>query len=177
MIPLAKIRVEEHDRKNPEDFTQPLVTGSADETEPYRFSLARYFGAPAVHQKLAWMTYGELVAERARLEREPAAPGEQRQRDSAVMKVSLTIQDKLSMAVAVLTFAFIGVPLGIKVSRRETSANMGIAVLLALGYYFLTVVVGWLDQHPEYRPDLILWVPNLFLLALGLWLLRRLDRA
>ena len=176
VIPLAKIRVEEHDRKNPEDFTQPLVTGSADETEPYRFSLARYFGAPAVHQKLAWMTYGELVAERARLEREPAAPGEQRQRDSAVMKVSLTIQDKLSMAVAVLTFAFIGVPLGIKVSRRETSANLGVAVLLGLTYYFVTVMVGWLDQHPEYRPDLLLWVPNICFVALGLWLLRRLDR-
>jgi lipopolysaccharide export system permease protein len=37
--------------------------------------------------------------------------------------------------------------------------------------------VGWLDQHPEYRPDLLLWVPNLVFLGLGLWLLRRLDRA
>jgi lipopolysaccharide export system permease protein len=63
------------------------------------------------------------------------------------------------------------------VSRRETSANLAVAVLLALGYYFLIVVVGWLDQHPEYRPDLLLWVPNILLLGLGLWLLRRLDRA
>jgi len=177
VIPLSKIRIEEHDRRNPEDFSQPLITGSADETEPYRFSLARYFGAPTVHQKLAWMTYGELVAEKARLEREPAKPGAERQRASAIMKVALTIQDKLCMAFAILAFAFVGIPLGIKVSRRETSANLGIAVLLGLGYYFTTVVVGWLDQHPEYRPDLLLWVPNIALVAIGFWLLRRLDRA
>jgi lipopolysaccharide export system permease protein len=46
-----------------------------------------------------------------------------------------------------------------------------------LAYYFLIVVVGWLDQHPEYRPDLLLWVPNAIFLATGVWLLRRLDRA
>jgi lipopolysaccharide export system permease protein len=93
------------------------------------------------------------------------------------MKVSLTIQDKINMALAIFSFAFVGVPLGIKVSRRETSANLGVAVVLALAYYFLIVVVGWLDQHPEYRPDILLWLPNLAILGLGLWLLRRLDRA
>ena len=69
------------------------------------------------------------------------------------------------------------VPLGIKVSRRETSANLGVAVILALSWYFLNVVVGWLDQHPEYHPEVLLWVPNLILLGLGGWLLTRLDRA
>jgi lipopolysaccharide export system permease protein len=62
------------------------------------------------------------------------------------------------------------------VSRRETSANLGLAVGLALSYYFLTVMVGWLDRHPELRPDLLLWVPNLVFLCIGLMLFRRLDR-
>jgi lipopolysaccharide export system permease protein len=93
------------------------------------------------------------------------------------MKVTLTIQDKINMALAIFSFTLIGIPLGIRVSRRETSANLGVAVSLALGYYFLTVMVGWLDRHPEYRPDLLLWVPNLIILTLGVSLLRRLDRA
>ena len=130
-----------------------------------------------VHQKLPWMTYGELEAEKARLERAPVPPDGARQRARDIMKVKLTIQDKINTALAIFTFAFAGVPLGIKVSRRETSANLGIAVVLALAYYFLVVVIGWLDQHPGYRPDLLLWVPNLLFLTLGLWLLRRLDRA
>lgn len=177
IVTLANARSEEHPRKKPEDFSQSLMVNSFGQVDPVRLSLARYFGAPTVHQKLPWMTYGELMAERARLEREPAPPGMEKQRDRDLMKVALTIQDKFSMAAAIFIFAFIGIPLGIKVSRRETSANLGVAVLLALGYYFLTVMVGWLDQHPEYRPDLLLWVPNLLYFALGLWLLRRLDRA
>lgn len=177
VIPVSKAHVEDYDRKAPDDFTQPLKVNTFDEVAPVRLSLAQYFGSATVHQKLPWMTYGELVAERARLEALPVPAGGQMQRERDVMKVTLTIQDKINMALAIFSFALIGIPLGIRVSRRETSANLGIAVSLALGYYFLTVMVGWLDRHPEYRPDLLLWVPNLVFLALGAWMLRRLDRA
>ena len=70
----------------------------------------------------------------------------------------------------------LGVPLGIKVSRRETSANLGLALALAMGYYFLTIAVGWLDKHPELRPDLLMWLPNLVFLGVGVWLFWRIDR-
>ena len=177
IITLANARIEDHDRKNPEDFSQPPMVNSFGQVDPVRLPLSKYFSTPTVHQKLAWMTYRELMAEKARLEREPVQPANAIQHDRDIMRVLFTIQDKFSMAIAIFTFAFVGVPLGIKVSRRETSANLGVAVLLGLGYYFITVVVGWLDQHPEYRPDLLLWVPNLVFVVLGFWLLRRLDRA
>jgi lipopolysaccharide export system permease protein len=177
IVTLANAQEQEHDRAAPEDFTQPLRAPTAGQVDPIRLSLARYFGVKSVHQKLQWMTYGELTAEKARLEREPVPRGGDEQRARDIMGVRLTIQDKINLALAIFTFAFAGVPLGIKVSRRETSANLAVAVLLALAYYFLIVVIGWLNQHPEYRPDLLLWVPNLVFLALGAWLLRRVDRA
>ena len=92
------------------------------------------------------------------------------------MKLELVWQDKWNTALAVLSLALIGVPLGIRVSRRETSANFAVALLLTLGYYLLTVAVKSLDRHPEYRPDLLLWVPNLIALAIGAWLLRRVEK-
>jgi lipopolysaccharide export system permease protein len=92
------------------------------------------------------------------------------------MNVQLTIQEKYTLSLSVLAFALVGVPLGISVSRRETSANLGVAVGLALGYYLLLVMVGWLDRHPEYRPDLLLWLPNAIFLALGVWLFRRIEK-
>ena len=51
--------------------------------------------------------------------------------------------------------AVIGVPLGVRVSRRETTAGLGIATGLALGYYFLTVMVGWLSRPPAERPAVV----------------------
>jgi lipopolysaccharide export system permease protein len=177
VIPVSNAHVEDYDRKAPEDFTLPLKVNTFEEVAPIRLSLAQYFGAGTVHQKLPWMTYAELTAEKARLEAAPVPPGGARQRDRDIMQVTFTIQDKVNMALAIFSFALIGIPLGIRVSRRETSANLGVAVMLALGYYLLTVMVGWLDRHPEYRPDLLLWVPNLVILCTGVWMLRRLDRA
>ena len=177
IITLERGYEEDHDRKAPDDFTVPMRISSFGQIEPFRLSMARYFGSQTVHQKLQWMTYDELTAEKNRLKAEPVAPGGEKQHAIDVMKVTLTVQDKVNLALAVFSFALVGVPLGIKVSRRETSANLGLAVVLALTYYFLVVVVGWLDHHPDYRPDLLMWVPNLIFLGLGALLLRRLDRA
>jgi len=92
------------------------------------------------------------------------------------MKLELIYHDKFNTALAVLSLALIGVPLGIKVSRRETSANFAVAVGLTLTYYLMTMAVKVLDRHPEFRPDLLLWVPNIILLSVGAWLLTRIDR-
>jgi lipopolysaccharide export system permease protein len=81
------------------------------------------------------------------------------------------------MSIAVLSFALVGIPLGVRVSRKETSANLGMAVMLFLSYYFLVVMVNWLDRHPEYRPDLLYWLPNVIFLGIAAWLFRRADRA
>lgn len=176
ILTLTHAQVETREAKAPETFTEAQLVGSFEKSEPVRLSLDRLFGRTGVRQKIQWMTYPELQRERVRVAALPVKPGEEKQHARAVMKVSLTVQEKFTIAVSVLTFALIGVPLGIKVSRRETSANLGVAVLLALGYYMLTVMVGWLDRHPEYHPDALLWIPNTIFLALGLWLFRRIEK-
>jgi lipopolysaccharide export system permease protein len=92
------------------------------------------------------------------------------------MKVAFAMSEKGSTALAVFAFAFLAVPLGIKVSRKETSANLGVALVLVMGYYFLSVCVGWLEGRPEWRPDLLLWLPALLFLSLAGWLFSRLGR-
>jgi lipopolysaccharide export system permease protein len=170
---LSNFQVEKLNEKNPEDFTDSPAVATAEMSDPIPLSLDSIFGRVVDRQKLAWMTYAEL---RSPLGMKQALKDEDQNVPRAEMKVALTIQEKFTLAFAVLSFALIGVPLGIQVSRRETSANLSLAVTLALTYYFLTVMVGWLDRHPEYRPDLLLWAPNLIFMALGVWLFRRLSR-
>jgi lipopolysaccharide export system permease protein len=127
--------------------------------------------------KQEWLTLGQLQDERARVAALPRPTGPaQKQFDRDRMKLELVYHDKLNTALAVFSLALLGIPLGIKVSRRETSANFGVALLLTLGYYLVTVAVKALDRHPEYRPDLLLWVPNLAIIAVGIWLFRRVDK-
>ncbi|MBC7368814.1 MAG: LptF/LptG family permease [Undibacterium sp.] len=176
ILTLTRAQIEERNPKQPENFSESPRVGSFEKSEPQRISLAKLYGPPTVRQKLQWMTYEELRAEEARVAALPFDPAAARDHARAVMKVRLTVQEKFNTALAVLSFALIGVPLGIKVSRRETSANLGIAVLLALGYYMLTVAVSWLDRHPEYHPDLLFWLPNAVFLVLGIWLFLRIER-
>jgi lipopolysaccharide export system permease protein len=178
IVTLKNAREEEHDRKAPDEFLQeaPRIS-TVGSIEPLHLSLERFSRGGTVHQKADWMTYAQLAAERSRLDAQSVPPAELKAHEQERMKVSLTIQNKINMALAIFSFAFIGVPLGIKVSRRETSANLGVAVILALTYYFLVVAIGWLDRHPGYRPDILVWLPNVAVLALGFWLLNRLDRA
>ena len=81
-----------------------------------------------------------------------------------------------AMGFSVLSFALIGVPLGIQASRKETSANLFLAIGLALGYYVMMMAVSWMDGMHEYRPDLLFWVPNFLYQGIGLWLFIRADR-
>ncbi len=174
---LTNAKTEERNPDNPEDFSKSPKAPSADKLEEVRLSLDRYFGHEGVHVKSEWLTYDQLQAERARLAAQTPSPDKAREASRNRMKLELVWQDKLNLSLSVFSFALLGVPLGIKISRRETSANLGLALALVLGYYMLTVMVKWLDQHPEYRPDLLLWVPNLLFLALGVRLFTRLERA
>ncbi|HXA14638.1 MAG TPA: LptF/LptG family permease [Opitutaceae bacterium] len=172
---LFQAQIEDRNAAQPEDFSK--IPEAAAEIFPVTFPLDKVFSRDhSLRRKLPWMTLSELLAERTRLAAQHIAPAEAKDQARAIMKVKLTINDKINTALAVLSFALIGVPLGIKVSRRETSANLGVAVLLVLVYYFFTVMIGWLDRNPEYHPDLLLWLPNLVFLGLGAWQFYRLDR-
>ena len=141
--------------------------------------LDRFFGrGRGPHIKQEWLTYTELQTERSRVAAlpVPADPAAAKMAVRDRMKLEIVYQDKFNTALAVLSLALVGVPLGIKVSRRETSANFAVAVALTLAYYLMTVAVKVLDRHPEYRPDLLLWLPNLILLSFGLWLFSRIER-
>lgn len=83
---------------------------------------------------------------------------------------------KFVTAFSGLSFGLFTIPLGIKISRKKTSANLMVGVALALTYYFATLVVGWFDKDPKLRPDLLIWLPNLTFQGLGLWMIYRIDR-
>jgi lipopolysaccharide export system permease protein len=175
VLTLEQAQAEVRDDKDPENFVR--VHGSAAwEHATFDLPLSRLTGDRSVKRKLKWLTFPQLMAEWTRLQKpDPEVPAEEQAKQ--LMRVQITIQEKCATAFSVLSFALIAIPLGIKISRKETSANLGLGLLLALGYYFATVMAGWFDNNPELRPDLIVWVPNLVFQALGFWLFYKVDRA
>jgi lipopolysaccharide export system permease protein len=174
ILTLRDVSVETRDRDMPEDFSKSRPVGTS-ESMSVELKLEGLFRQMKAGQKTNWLTYGQLSARRAELEAkgDAATPEEQ----AELTRVKMTVSKKAAASFAVLAFAFVAVPLGIKVSRKETSANLGVAVALMLGYYFLVESIGMLERSPALRPELWVWLPPMLYAAAGLWLFRRVDRA
>jgi lipopolysaccharide export system permease protein len=160
--------------RDPEDFseTRPVL---AFESASVALPLEKVLGKSSFRRKLTWMTISELMAERQRvIENKDGLPA----REVFEQRVTLqyAMQGSFVMAFAVLSFAMVGVPLGIKMQRRESSANLGLALVLSMGFYFILIVIDWAQKMPDLRPDLLLWAPNLIFQSAGLWLFLRVDR-
>jgi lipopolysaccharide export system permease protein len=174
VITLFHAQAEVRDEKDPENFT--VARGSAAwERASFDLPLGKLTGRQVVSVKTKWLTFEQLLTEWRRLDRpDPAVPAAERAKQQ--MRVQITLHEKFATAFSVLSFALIAIPLGIKVSRKETSANLGLAVALAMAYYFVTIVVGWVDNHPALRPDLLMWLPNIGFQTLGFWMFYKVDR-
>jgi lipopolysaccharide export system permease protein len=174
VVTLNYLQAEVHDAKDPEDTNKVHRDLGADRGT-FNLSLERITGNKTVRVKMKWKTFSELMTEWRRLgQTDPHVPAAER----AIQRIKLqtVIQEKFATAFSVLSFALIAIPLGIKVSRKETSANLGVALVLAMGYYFATVLVGWCDNQPSWRPDLLMWVPNIGFQSLGAWMFYKVDR-
>jgi lipopolysaccharide export system permease protein len=173
VLTLRDVSAEPRDRDRPEDFSRPQPIANSD-TSSFEFNLSGVFGGATTVRRTKWMTLDQLLTLRAELSGMGGqASPEQR---TELTRVTMTISDKAAKSFSVLALVMVAVPLGIKVSRKETSANLGIAVLLVLGFYFFTALTGMLERHPDLRPEIWVWLTPVGYATAGIWLFRRVGR-
>ena len=110
------------------------------------------------------------------------------QREEARLAHMLSIQDmhvkkrsemrtefsrRFALGVAPIVFMLIGIPLGIRTSRRESNIGVSISMGVMVLYYAFLIIAKSLAKKPEFFPHIIIWIPSVACLAIALLLIRR----
>lgn len=83
----------------------------------------------------------------------------------------LDLHSRAVLALAPFTFMLIGIPLGIRVGRKETYTGLIMALVVSLLFFgFLTVVEG-MHQRDSVLSQLLVWIPNAAGQAIGFWMI------
>ncbi len=153
--------------------TAPAAFAMAQSTT-LEFPAGSVFQENIAGRKLRWLTLAELLeAIEHGWQVTPASTPVEIARGKMMARTQLMTH--LASALSIFTLSLLAVPLAVRVGRSETFVNAVVALIVALSYFLLTEMAKSV-KNPLFRPDLLVWLPNLIVIYGAVLLLRRASR-
>ena len=84
--------------------------------------------------------------------------------------IQTEFQKRWVFAFASVCFVLVGIPLGIRAQRKESSIGMAISLVVALSYYMIVILMSSLSKNFRAEPEILIWLPVVACLALAAFL-------
>jgi LPS export ABC transporter permease LptF len=182
-------RYEQRDYGSPGDLTK-IRDGITMGEFVFPISLEELYVKKQKRRRIETLTYNELKQEWQKNRDQLASDKKKLQEnknDEALKKAvrngtatlaatGTEFNKRFSFSLACLTFALIGVPLGITAHRQETSIGFGLSLAVAFTYFLIIIIVNTFREKAGVHPELLIWLPNVIFLILGGVLFFRLSR-
>lgn len=88
-------------------------------------------------------------------------------------KAKVELAQRFVLAAASLCFVLVGIPLGIRAQRKESSIGMAISLAISLGYYLCVMLMQSLQKSYAIHPEFLIGLPVLASLGLAIWFMRK----
>ena len=174
LVELHDVTIEVIDSSDP----TKVRTGINAATYPLVLDASKLMSQGFVRKKNGDLTFAELLdailLEQQKIPSENAVDADKSQKK--IWALSVEAQKRFSWALTCIVFTLLGVPLGIRTHRRDTSINAGLALLLVGLYYFLTVLAGKWEDRSLAIASFWLWLPNTIFAVVGVTLFWRVSR-
>lgn len=121
-------------------------------------------------RKQSDLSFKELIASLDEIKENKAGLSkEKRDRSYSVYRTNLHL--RFVYASAAFVFVLIGIPLGIRSHRKESTIGIALSLIIALAFYLGTIFAETVDGIPAFYPHLLVWLPFVLCTGIALYLL------
>ena len=171
-VMLEDVRIEVADEEHPDDSTKAQYL--AADRFPITLDVSAMAEREVASKKRRNMTLDELLEQIEGVDaRGLGWSAERVEQERTRWRVHL--HQRFYLGLAPLTFVLVGIPLGIRSHRRESSAGMVLSLVVMFIFYLLMIVADSLESKPAFFPWLIPWGGTLVAQVGGLLLIRRMN--
>jgi len=89
----------------------------------------------------------------------------------ALSDIQTEYQRRWVFAMASVCFVLVGIPLGIRAQRKESTIGMAISLAVALGYNLVIILMMSISKNYHAHPEYLIWIPVAACLALAAYLI------
>lgn len=172
MIDLYDVRMEQPDRSDPSNPAKTRVVVA--DYYPQEFDASVLRRKPRVRPKPTDMTIPQLMevvvgkVEGAGWTPGPLPIDEERKERS---RYFVEWNSRFAMACSCFAMPLLGIPLGMRSHRRESSVGVMVSLLVIFCFYFFIMIAKALAERPDVHPGLIVWIPVIAAQLVGLRLI------